>query len=54
MASSSLILVVNSLRLSQIPDPALLESDRQAAAEPGSLRHGVAVPRVASAAVERG
>jgi len=55
MASSSLLLVVNSLRLSQIPDPEPLESPgKPAAVEPDFVRHGVGVRPIARAAVERG
>jgi Cu2+-exporting ATPase len=54
MASSSLLLVVNSLRLSQIPDPALPGSDRRAPdIEPDEIRRGLGVPAMVASASER-
>jgi Cu2+-exporting ATPase len=55
MASSSLLLVVNSLRLSRLPDPipgAILEPPPSA--EPDSVRRGLGVPVMAGPAIERG
>ena len=55
MASSSLLLVVNSLRLSRLPDPipgAILEPTPSA--EPDSVRRGLGVPVMAGPAIERG
>jgi Cu2+-exporting ATPase len=55
MASSSLLLVVNSLRLSRLPDPipgAILEP--QPSAELDSVRRGLGVPVMAGPAIERG
>ncbi len=55
MASSSLLLVVNSLRLSRLPDPAssaMLE--RTPGAEPDSVRGSLGVPVMAGPAIERG
>ena len=55
MASSSLLLVVNSLRLSRLPDPipgAILEPPPSA--EPDSVRRGLGVAVMAGPAIERG
>ena len=55
MASSSLLLVVNSLRLSRLPDPAPLAiPERPPSAEPDSVRRGLGVPAMAGPAIERG
>jgi P-type Cu2+ transporter len=55
MASSSLLLVVNSLRLTRLPDPAPLAiPERPPSAEPGSIRRGLGVPAMAGPAIERG
>jgi heavy metal translocating P-type ATPase len=55
MASSSLLLVINSLRLSRLPDPALSVIPRRPlSAEPHSVRRGLSVPVMAGPAVERG
>jgi Cu2+-exporting ATPase len=54
MASSSLLLVVNSLRLSRLPDPALsVIHGRPPSAEPDSVRRGLGVPVMAGPAIER-
>jgi Cu2+-exporting ATPase len=54
MASSSLLLVVNSLRLSRLPDPALPGIDRRApGAEPADIRRNLGVPAMASPATEQ-
>ena len=55
MASSSLLLVVNSLRLSRLPDPipgAILEPPPSA--EPDSVHRGLGVPVMTGPAIERG
>jgi Cu2+-exporting ATPase len=55
MASSSLLLVVNSLRLSRLPDPAPFRAaERAPSAEPDSARRGLTVPAMAGPAIERG
>jgi len=55
MASSSLLLVVNSLRLSRLPDPAPSAiPGRPPIAEPDSVRRGLGVPVMAGPAIERG
>jgi Cu2+-exporting ATPase len=55
MASSSLLLVVNSLRLSRLPDPIPLAiAERPQSAEPTSIRRGLGVPVLADPATERG
>ena len=55
MASSSLLLVVNSLRLSRLPDPAPLGIPaRPPSAEPESVRGALGVPVMAGPAIERG
>ena len=55
MASSSLLLVVNSLRLSRLPDPApLVALERTPVAEPDSARRGLGVAAMAGPAIERG
>ena len=55
MASSSLLLVVNSLRLSRLPDPAPSAiPGRPPSAEPDSVRRGLGVPVMAGPAIERG
>jgi Cu2+-exporting ATPase len=55
MASSSLLLVVNSLRLSRLPDPAPFRAtERAASAEPDSARRGLTVPEMPRPAIERG
>ena len=55
MASSSLLLVVNSLRLSRLPDPAPLGiPERPPSLEPDSVRRGLGVPVMAGSAIERG
>ncbi|HEU4475126.1 MAG TPA: cation-translocating P-type ATPase, partial [Methyloceanibacter sp.] len=54
MASSSLLLVINSLRLSRLPDPALsVIHGRPPSAEPDSVRRGLGVPVMAGPAIER-
>jgi Cu2+-exporting ATPase len=54
MASSSLLLVVNSLRLSRLPDPALPGIDRRAPGiEPADIRRGLGVPAMAAPATEQ-
>ena len=54
MASSSLLLVVNSLRLSRLPDPALPGIDRRAPGiEPADIRRNLGVPAMASPATEQ-
>ena len=54
MASSSLLLVVNSLRLSRLPDPAPSAiPGRPPSVEPDSVRRCLAVPVIAHPAVER-
>jgi Cu2+-exporting ATPase len=55
MASSSLLLVINSLRLSRIPDPVPAHArGHDAKTEPSYLGRGLTVPAVAGPAVERG
>ena len=55
MASSSLLLVVNSLRLSRLPDPAPLGmAARPPSVEPDNVRRGLSVPAIAGPAIERG
>ena len=55
MASSSLLLVVNSLRLSGLPDPAPLGIPaRPPSAEPDSVCRALSVPVMAGPAIERG
>jgi Cu2+-exporting ATPase len=55
MASSSLLLVVNSLRLSRLPDPAPSAiPGRPPSAEPESVRRALSVPVMAGPAIERG
>jgi Cu2+-exporting ATPase len=55
MASSSLLLVVNSLRLSRLPDPAPSAIlGRPQSAELDSVRRGLGVPVMAGPAIERG
>jgi Cu2+-exporting ATPase len=55
MASSSLLLVVNSLRLSRLPDPAPLGTlARPPSTEPESACGALSVPVMAGPAVERG
>ena len=55
MASSSLLLVVNSLRLSRLPDPVPLGiTARPPSADPESVRGALSVPVMAGPAVERG
>jgi Cu2+-exporting ATPase len=54
MASSSLLLVVNSLRLSRLPDPAPLGVPARPPSEPDSVRRGLGVPAMAGPAIERG
>jgi P-type Cu2+ transporter len=54
MASSSLLLVVNSLRLSRLPDPALPGIDRRAPGiELADIRRNLGVPAMASPATEQ-
>lgn len=54
MASSSLLLVVNSLRLSRLPDPALPEIDRRVpGTESADIRRGLGVPAMAAPATEQ-
>jgi Cu2+-exporting ATPase len=54
MASSSLLLVVNSLRLSRLPDPAPFRAtERAPSAEPDSARRSLSVPVMAGPAIER-
>jgi Cu2+-exporting ATPase len=55
MASSSLLLVVNSLRLSRLPDPVPVGiPERSTSVEPDSVRRGLGVPVIADPAIERG
>jgi heavy metal translocating P-type ATPase len=55
MASSSLLLVINSLRLSRLPDPAPSAIPaRPPSAEPDSVRRAHGIPVMAGPAVERG
>jgi Cu2+-exporting ATPase len=55
MASSSLLLVVNSLRLSRLPDPAPSATlERTPGVEPDSVRGSLGVPVMAGPAIERG
>jgi Cu2+-exporting ATPase len=55
MASSSLLLVVNSLRLSRLPDPAPFRATERAPnAELDSTRRGLTVPEMPRHAIERG
>jgi len=55
MASSSLLLVVNSLRLSRLPDPAPSAiPGRPQSAELDSVRRGLGVPVMAGPAIVRG
>lgn len=55
MASSSLLLVINSLRLSRLPDPALsVTTQRPLSEEPDSVRRSLGVPLMAGPAIERG
>jgi heavy metal translocating P-type ATPase len=53
MASSSLLLVINSLRLSRLPDPAS-SVERPLSAEPDSVPCSLSVPVMADPAMERG
>jgi Cu2+-exporting ATPase len=53
MASSSLLLVVNSLRLSRLPDP-VPDSVRPPDAEPDSHRHGTDFPPMVGPVMVRG
>ena len=53
MASSSLLLVVNSLRLSRLPDPVSVRT-RTPGAEPVGVRRGLGIPAMTRSAVERG
>ncbi len=53
MASSSLLLVVNSLRLSRLPGPISVRT-RTSGAEPVGARRGLAVSAMNRSAVERG
>jgi Cu2+-exporting ATPase len=55
MASSSLLLVVNSLRLSRLPDPAPSAPHGQpSSTEPDSVRCALGVSVMAGPAIERG
>jgi cation transport ATPase len=54
MASSSLLLVVNSLRLSRLPDPAPAIPGRPPSAEPDSVRRALSVSVMAGPVIERG
>jgi len=55
MASSSLLLVVNSLRLSRLPDPVPVPiAGRPPGGEPDVARGGLGIEAMAAAAVERG
>ena len=54
MASSSLLLVVNSLRLSRLPDPAPAIPGRPPSAKPDSVRRALSVPAMSGPAIERG
>jgi Cu2+-exporting ATPase len=54
MASSSLLLVVNSLRLSRLPDPAPAVPGRPPSAEPDNVRRTLSVPVMAGPVIERG
>jgi Cu2+-exporting ATPase len=58
MASSSLLLVANSLRLSRLPDPALPGIDRRAPGvvpglAPANMRRGFASPALATPAIDQ-
>jgi Cu2+-exporting ATPase len=53
MASSSLLLIVNSLRLSHLPDP-IPAPARRPDAEPDSKRHGPDFPPMVGPVMERG
>ena len=53
MASSSLLLVVNSLRLSRLPDPVPEHAPERPPGEPESARRGFRVPAMASPAIEQ-
>jgi Cu2+-exporting ATPase len=54
MASSSLLLVINSLQLSRLPDPALsVIPERPLSAEPDSVSRGLGMPVMAGPAIER-
>jgi Cu2+-exporting ATPase len=55
MASSSILLVVNSLRLSRLPDPVPAPvPERPSWAEPDSASHGAGIPIMVGPALERG
>jgi heavy metal translocating P-type ATPase len=55
MASSSILLVVNSLQLSRLPDPVAAPDPAQSpSAEPDSMRHSAGVPLMAGPVMERG
>jgi len=55
MASSSILLVVNSLRLSRLPDPVPVPvPGRPESAEPGSVRRIAGVPLMVGPAIEPG
>jgi Cu2+-exporting ATPase len=55
MASSSLLLVVNSLRLSRLPDPAPAATPARApSSDPDTVRGNLGVPVMAGPAIERG
>ena len=53
MAGSSLLVVVNSLRLSRLPDPEPEHAPERLLGEPESARHGFHVPAMASPAIEQ-
>jgi Cu2+-exporting ATPase len=53
MASSSLLLVINSLQLSRLPDPALSVIPQRPSAEPDSVSRGLGMPVMAGPAIER-
>ena len=54
MASSSLLLAVNSLRLTRLPDPSPAPLRGLTGAEPDTLGAGRGLPLMAGAAIERG
>jgi Cu2+-exporting ATPase len=54
MASSSVLLVVNSLRLSRLPDPALSVTTQCPLSEEPDSSRSLGAPRMAGPAIERG